>query len=69
MTKKQWKTLSVDEEIYNIVEEKRKKLVIENGGDNVQISYVTEMAILEGISNVTLNEFDTFIEKKKNKEG
>lgn len=52
--KSEWKTVSVHEDVYNTIQEKRKQLIKENKGKNVQLSYVAESAILSGIDNVVL---------------
>lgn len=54
--KKQWKSLSVDEKIYNLVSQKQAELVMVNGGKHIQIGLVAEMAILGGIDRVVLKD-------------
>ncbi len=51
---KEWKSLSVSKEVYLMVKAKQNKLIEENNGDNVELSYVAESAILLGIDKVTL---------------
>lgn len=50
--KRKWTTLSVDEEIYKIVKDKQNELLQRKYGDNVELSYVTKEAILNGIDSV-----------------
>jgi len=50
--KRKWVTLSVDEEIYKIVKDKQNELLQRKDGDKVELSYVTEEAILNGIDSV-----------------
>lgn len=50
----EWKTVSVHKDVYNLMKDKQKELIKENKGKHVQLSYVAENAILEGISKVTL---------------
>lgn len=52
--KKKWKSLSVDEEIYNMISELQAKFTLENNGVPVRISDITESAILAGIDKVEL---------------
>jgi len=53
---KEWRTLSVDKEIYKLVKAKQNELIYKNDGHNVELSYVTEAAILRGIDKVHLND-------------
>lgn len=50
--KRKWITLSVNEEIYKIVKNKQNELLQRKDGDKVELSYVTEEAILNGIDSV-----------------
>ncbi len=65
---KEWKSLSVGKDIYLMVKAKQNEMIEKNKGDNVELSYVTELAIMEGLDKVTLNEWDEFGEKKIEKE-
>ncbi len=50
--KRKWVTLSVSEEIYKIVKDKQNELLQRKYGDKLELSYVTEEAILNGIDSV-----------------
>jgi len=47
-----WRTISVHQEVYNIVKDKQNEIIKKKGGKNVELSYVTESAILLGIDKV-----------------
>ncbi len=47
-----WKTLSVHEEYYDRIKDKQEELRKKRNGKSVQLSYVTELALLIGIDNV-----------------
>ena len=53
---KKWKTLSVDEEIYNDVSKKQSELILLNGGKYIQIGLVAEAAIIAGMGKVVLKD-------------
>jgi len=52
--KKEYKTLSVSKKVYQLVKDKQEELTKKNNGDYVEISFVAESAILEGIDKVTI---------------
>jgi len=50
--KKEWKSISVSKEVYMLVKSKQEELVKKYNGDYVEMSYVAEKAIKEGIYKV-----------------
>jgi len=50
--KKEWKSISIDKEIYKKVKNIQDELIKINDGDYVEISKVAEIAILEGLDKV-----------------
>lgn len=54
--KKEWKTISIDKGVYNLLKDKQSELIKENNDNYVELGYVAEVAIVSGISYVTLPE-------------
>lgn len=50
--KKEWKSISIDKEIYKKIKSKQDELIKINDGDYVEIGKVAEIAILEGLDKV-----------------
>lgn len=51
---KKYKSISINEDVYLIVKDKQEELRKRNNGNYVEVSYVAETAILEGIDKVTI---------------
>jgi len=47
-----WKTLSVHKEFYDRLKDKQNELIKKKNGNHVDLSYVTESALLLGIDKV-----------------
>jgi hypothetical protein len=60
--KKEWKSISIDKEIYKKVKNIQDELIKINDGDYVEISKVAEIAILEGLDKVV--RFYTTVNKE-----
>ena len=51
MLENEWKTVSVHKDVYLVLKNKQKELS-KNKGRHVQLSYIAEKAIVEGIDKV-----------------
>lgn len=47
-----WRTISIHQEVYDILKDKQNELMKKKNGKNVDLSYVTESALLIGIDKV-----------------
>ncbi len=52
MKKKEWKTVSIDKEVYNRLKIIQQEVMNSKGGDYVELGYVAESAILLSIDKL-----------------
>ncbi len=60
-----WRTISIHQEFYDRIKEIQDELRKRRKGENVQLSYVTELALIVGLDNVILEEIRKEDNEKK----
>lgn len=54
--KKQWKSISIDREVYEMLKNKQHELMNKRNGEYVELGYITERVILAGFDTVNFDE-------------